>query len=131
MKSLVKTCLGVAIFLGVLLGFTGAQAQMSPHLWDGTHWKEFPKELKVAYIKGIGNMADFDVAISGRDKAGCISVGFVDELKGKTIEGIINEVDKFYQDNPGNLNTPVIEVVLRKCTALCKPGGELAIEKKK
>jgi|UniRef100_A0A7C5AN39 hypothetical protein len=130
MKDLVKICFVLVILLGWLISVPATEAQVKPQLWDGTHWKEFSKEIKVAYIKGIGNMADFEVAISGRDKAGCISVGFVDELKGKTIETIINEVDKFYKDNPSKLNTPVIEVVLRQCTALCKPGGGLAVEKK-
>lgn len=121
MKKLLTTC-GLVIFLLLVLAGGGlAQSQTKPELWNGTHWKEFSPELKVAYIKGIGNMADFEVAVSGRDKAGCISVGFVDELKGKTIATIVNEVDKFYKENPGKLDMPVIEVVLRRCTALCKP----------
>jgi hypothetical protein len=99
-------------------------------LWNGTHWKEFSKEIKVAYIKGIGNMADFEVAASGRDQAGCISVGFVDELQGKTLDSIIQDVDKYYKEKPDNLKTPVVEVVLRQCTALCKPQAPAAPPKK-
>jgi hypothetical protein len=34
---------------------------------------------------------------------------------------IIQEVDKFYQENPGKLDTSVIEVVLRRCTKICSP----------
>lgn len=111
------------ILLGLLGMWTaGAPAQTGkPELWNGNHWKEFPKEIKVAYIKGIGNMADFEVAQSGRERSGCISVAFVDELKNKTIENIINEVDKYYKDHPDKMTMPVIEVVLRQCTALCRP----------
>ena len=112
------------IWLMVLaLALAGAAPALAgkPELWRGTHWKEFNSEIKVAYIKGIGNMADFEVAESGRDRSGCISVAFVDELQGKSIESIIKEVDKFYQDNPDKMATPVIEVVLRQCTAYCKP----------
>jgi len=129
MKSTVKTWLVGLTLLLALTGLALAQGQMKPQLWDGTHWKEFSKEIKVAYIKGIGNMADFEVAMSGKDKAGCISAGFVDELQGKSLEGIVKEVDKFYQDNPGKLNVPVIEVVLRQCTALCKPAAPAAGKK--
>jgi len=129
MKSMVKTWLVGLTLVLALTGLALAQGQTKPQLWDGTHWKEFSKDLKVAYLKGIGNMADFEVAVSGKDKAGCISVGFVNELKSKSIEGIVKEVDKFYQDNPGKMNMPVIEVVLRQCTALCKPAAPAAVKK--
>ena len=135
MKSMVKTWLvGVSLVLA-LAGFALAQGQKAkpqsqPHMWDGTHWKAFPKAVKVAYIKGIGNMADFEVAVSGKDKAGCISAGFFDELKGKTIAGIVKEVDKYYKDKPGYMSTPVVEVVLRQCTALCKPAAQAPKKKK-
>lgn len=124
MKSMVKTWLVVVSLVLALTGVALAQGKGKPNLWDGTHWKEFSKEIKVAYIKGIGNMADFEVAVSGKDKAGCISAGFFDELKTKTIDGIISDVDKYYKDNPAKMSTPVVEVVLRQCTALCKPAAQ-------
>jgi hypothetical protein len=129
MKKTVKNCLvGLALVLA-LAGVVLAQGT-KPEMWNGTHWKEFSQEIKVAYIKGIGNMADFEVAVSGKEKAGCISAGFVDELKGKNINNIVAEVDKYYKENPGKLNTSVIEVVLRKCTAMCKPEAQAAPKKK-
>jgi hypothetical protein len=70
------------------------------------------------------------VAVSGKEKAGCISAGFVDELKGKSIDSIVAEVDKYYKENPGKLDTSVIEVVLRKCTAMCKPEAQATPKKK-
>lgn len=98
-------------------------------LWDGNHWKDMTAELKVAYIKGVGNMADVEVASGGSGRAACISKGFVDELKTKTVGQVVQEVDKYYKDNPQKMVTPVIEVVLLKCTKLCPP--EPAAEKKK
>jgi hypothetical protein len=129
MRITTKTWLvGLAL---VLAWASVAPAQgTKAELWNGTHWKEFSKEIKVAYIKGIGNMADFEVAASGRDQAGCISVGFVDELKSKTLDSIIQDVDKYYKEKPDNLKTPVVEVVLRQCTALCKPKAQAAPPKK-
>jgi hypothetical protein len=107
-----------------------ALAQSKGFLWDGTHWKDLTQEIKVAYIKGIGNMADFETAAGGSGRAGCISKAFVDELKTKTIAQIVQEVDKYYKENPKKMNTSVIEVVLRRCTALCPPEPKTAEKKK-
>ncbi len=90
-------------------------------LWDGTQWKSLSQDLKVAYIKGVGNMADFEVASGGAGRAACISKGFVDELKTKSIAQVVQEVDSYYKQNPGKLNSPVIEVILRSSTKLCPP----------
>jgi hypothetical protein len=76
----------------------------------------------VGFIKGIGNLADFEVAASkGKGQAPCISRAFVDELQTKKIEEIVQEVDKYYQENPAKKETTVIEVVLRRCTSVCPP----------
>jgi len=129
MKYTVKTWLmGMAILLA-LAGLALAQGN-EPQMWNGTHWKEFSKEIKVAYIKGIGNMADFEVGVSGKERAGCISAAFVDELKTKSINDIIKEVDTYYKENPKKLETSVAEVVLRKCTAVCQPKPAAAPTKK-
>jgi hypothetical protein len=128
MKYPIKTWLiGLAVFLA--LASIALAQEGKPELWNGTHWNEFSKEIKVAYIKGIGNMADFEVAVSGKEQAGCISAAFVDELQGKSIDGIIQEVDSYYQENPKKLNTSVVEVVLRQCTALCAPEAPAASKK--
>ena len=116
MKYTIKAWLAALAIILALVGMALAQTG-KPELWNGTHWKQFSQEMKVAYIKGIGNMADFEVAASGKKQAGCISAAFVDELKNKSINGIIKEVDAYYQENPKKLDTSVIEVVLRRCTA--------------
>ena len=90
-------------------------------LWDGTQWKDLTNDIKVAYVKGIGNMADFETAAAGSATAPCISKGFVDELKTKTIAQVIAEVDKFYKENPAKLDLPVIAVIMQRCTKLCAP----------
>jgi|UniRef100_A0A7C3WGS6 hypothetical protein len=117
--------------LAILFACTGsAMAQSKGFLWDGTHWKDMTPEIKIAYIKGIGNMADFEVAMGGSGRAGCISQAFVNELKAMTIAQIVQEVDKYYQEKPDKLKTPVIEVVLRRCTALCPPESDVPRKRK-
>ena len=108
----------VMVFL-LALGTTALAATHQGFLWDGTHWKNMNNEIKVAYVKGIGNMADFENAAGGTGKAACIAQGFVDELKTKSISQVIGEVDKFYQENPTKANVPVIAVILERCTKLC------------
>jgi hypothetical protein len=119
-------CISVLVLLCVLA--TAALAADKGYLWDGSQWKDMSAEIKVAYIKGIGNMADFETAAGGSGRAACISKGFVDELKSKSINQVIAEVDKYYKENPSKLDTPVITVILQRCTKLCPPP---AGEKKK
>lgn len=127
MNILKKTCM-----VGLVILFacsSAALAQSRGFLWDGTHWKDMTQEIKVAYIKGIGNMADFETAAGGHGRADCISRAFVEELKTKTVAQIVQEVDKYYQENPDKRQTSVIEVVLRQCTALCPPEPKAAEKK--
>jgi len=100
---------------------TAALAAEKGFLWNGTQWKDMTNDIKVAYVKGIGNMADFETAAAGSAPAPCISKGFVAELQTKTIAQVIAEVDKFYQENPAKLDLPVVAVILQRCTKLCAP----------
>jgi hypothetical protein len=100
---------------------TGALAAEKGFLWDGNHWKDMTTDLKVAYVKGIGNMADFETAAAGSAPAPCISKAFVDELKTKTITEVIAEVDKYYKENPAKMDMPVVAVIMQRCTKLCAP----------
>jgi hypothetical protein len=109
----------VSVLVMLFVLATAALAAEKGFLWDGTHWKDMSLDLKVAYIKGIGNMADFETAAAGSAPPPCISKGFVDELKTKTITQVIAEVDKYYKENPGKMDMPVIAVIMQRCTKLC------------
>jgi hypothetical protein len=110
-------CISVLVLLCALA--TAVLAADKGYLWDGSQWKDMSADIKVAYVKGIGNMADFETAAGGSGRAACISAGFVDELKTKSINQVIAEVDKYYKENPAKLNMPVITVILQRCTKLC------------
>lgn len=110
---------------------TAALAAEKGFLWDGTQWKDMTNDIKVAYVKGMGNLADFEVGAGiGGGRAACISKAFVDELQTRTLGQVVEEVDKFYKDNSGKMNTPVIEVILRRCTKLCPPEASTPEKKK-
>lgn len=91
---------------------------------NGTQWTQWSNQDKLVYIRGIGNWADFVTeaqAQRGKGAEFSMSKVLVNELKTKTLGYIVATVDAYYQENPGRLNTSVIEVVLRRCTNACPP----------
>jgi len=110
----------ILLVVGVMVGALAAAAPAidtnQAFLWNGVNWQQVTTDGKAGYIFGIGNLADYEVAASKGRKLACVSQVFVDEMKTKTVMQIIQEVDKYYQDNPGQLGTPVIEVVLGQLT---------------
>jgi len=115
----------ILVVVGLLVGGMTAVAPAAgtgkAFLWTGKHWRQVSEDGKAGYIFGMGNLADFEVAAAGGRKAPCVMRAFVDELKTRTVMQIIQEVDKFYRENPGKLDTAVLEVVLRRCTKICAP----------
>jgi hypothetical protein len=112
---------GLAALVVVLLLAGAALAQEKAFLWDGNQWPQLSFDAKVGYVKGVGNLADFEAG-AGKGKIACVSRAFADELKTKTVNQIIAEVDKYYNENPGKLSTSVLEVILIRCTKACPPG---------
>lgn len=90
-------------------------------LLDGREWQEINPDSKILYIKGIGNMADFETNVKKQKKGFCPSAMLVNELKKKSIESVVKEIDQYYQENPQKLQTAVIEVIYRRVTKLCPP----------
>jgi hypothetical protein len=113
----------ILLMVGLMVGSLAAPAPAvgtgQAFLWTGVHWQQVSEDGKAGYIFGMGNLADFEAAASKGRKTACVSRAFVDELKTRTVMQIIQEVDKFYQENPGKLDTPVIEVVLRQYLKAC------------
>ena len=106
----------ILLVVGVMVGSLAAAAPAvdtnQAFLWNGVHWQQVTTDGKAGYIFGIGNLADYEVAASKGRKQAYVSRAFVDVMKTKTPMQIIHEVDKYCQDNPGKLDTLVIEVVL-------------------
>jgi hypothetical protein len=108
--------LAALLMVGALVTTSPAVDTNQAFLWNGVHWQQVTTEGKAGYIFGIGNLADYELAASKGKKLACVSHVFVDEMKTKTVMQIIQDVDKYYQDSPEKLATPVIEVVLRQLT---------------
>lgn len=113
----------VGVMVGALAAATLAADPNQAFLWNGVHWQQVTMDGKAGYIFGIGNLADYEVAASKGRKPALVSRAFVDDLKARTPMQIIQQVDKYYQDNPGKLDTLVLEVILGQ---LIKPAPEAA-----
>jgi hypothetical protein len=117
----------VGIMAGALAAAAPAVDTNQAFLWNGVHWQQITTEGKAGYIFGIGNLADYEVAASKDRKQVCVSRAFVDVMKTKTPLQIIQQVDKYYQENPGKLDTLVIEVILgqliKPAAAAAQPGA--------
>jgi hypothetical protein len=120
MKTVVILTMAALLLGGSLAAAPPTLAAGKAFLWTGKHWTQVSEDGKAGYIFGMGNLADFETG-AARGKLPCISRAFVEALKNQTVSQIIKEVDKFYRDNPGKLDTPVIQVVLQKCTRACPP----------
>ena len=109
--------------VGMLLwSVAGASAMPKGLIWTGVHWGQVSQEAKSAYLFGLGNLADFEVAgASAAGSAACVSRAVVKELQGKNVEQVVKEVDRFYQDHPDKVQTTVIEVLLREALKACLP----------
>jgi len=129
-----KTASLLALAALLIVGLAAAASAAPPDkafLWNGKNWQQVSLDGKLGYIFGIGNLADFETAASGgRSQSTCISKVFADELKKRTVMQIVQEVDRYYQENPGKLDTSVLEVVLRRCTSVCPPEGAGGVKKK-
>jgi hypothetical protein len=89
----------------------GGLAQQKWFIADGNQWSQVTYDGKMGYVKGIGNLADFEVA-SAKGKGPPIAQAIVKELKAKTVEQVVEQVDSYYKENPGKLGTSVLEVIL-------------------
>jgi len=115
-----KTGVIVGALLILVLSLPALVLSQKAALWDGTQWKDLPQETKIGYVKGVGNLADYEMAASGR-RAGAVTRALDEQWKNKNIITIVQEVDKFYRENPQKLSMPVIEVMLRCCRGLAIP----------
>ncbi len=116
--------MGKAFFFALILvlALSGAALALGKAtLWDGNQWTQMPYDAKVGYVSGVGNMSDFEMA-AGKGKYGVAARAFSKELRTKTVNQVVEEIDRFYKENPNKLSTTVLEVIAIRCTTACPPG---------
>jgi hypothetical protein len=111
------------ILAGILILGTAGVGWAQPFMLNGTNWSEISYDAKVGYVKGVGNMADFECQAGAlkRGRGFCLASTLCKELKDKSIDAVVNEIDQYYKENPGKTSTSVLEVMLRRANMLCPP----------
>ena len=90
-----------------------AQAQEIP-LVTGEHWTKSTEQSKKAYLVGLTNMLQVEVAYQAGHtlpESQTVVPRFAKGLKGNTLDGAIAKVDAWYAKNPGRMQQPVIETI--------------------
>ena len=105
--AMVAACLALAALSGT------ARADEVP-LVTGEHWTRSSDELKKAYLVGIANVAQVETAYNGANPptdAQSIVPRMVKGLKGQTLDGVREGLNKWYAAHPDRLQRPVIETI--------------------
>ncbi len=115
--------------LAMLLTMTaGAVAAEKGFIWNGAHWAKSSMDGKLGYIWGLSNLADEETAGAAKvGKTACVAKSIQDAMNKKAAVQIVEDLDKFYKDNPAKLDTPVIAALLRTIGLICPvepPAGE-------
>ena len=104
---LLAACTTLALAAG------GARGQEIP-LVTGEHWVKSSDEQKKAYLIGIANVAQVESAYhAGNPPSDAQSVvpRLVKGLKGQTLDGVREALNRWYAANPDKLQRPVVETL--------------------
>ena len=83
-------------------------------LVDGTLWTKSTDDVKKAYLVGLANMVQLEVAYNANDplpEKYSFSPRLAKGLTGQTLASVQEALDKWYSANPGKLQRPVIETI--------------------
>ncbi len=103
------------VLMGFVLiaGLSTVHAQEVP-IVSGEHWTKSSNDLKKAYLLGIANLLQVEVAYFGSNPpadAQSFVPRFARGLRGETLDSVRDKVDRWYADNPTRLSRPVIDIV--------------------
>ena len=80
----------------------------------GVHWTKSTEDQKKAYLIGIANIAQIEIAYAGANPVSddqSILPRMSRGLKGHTLDSVREGLNKWYAANPGRLDRPVIETI--------------------
>ena len=83
-------------------------------LITGEHWTTSSEQLKKAYLIGIANVVQVEVAYNATNPPSdtqSIVPRFAKGLKGETLDSVRDALDKWYAAHPEKLQRPVIETI--------------------
>ena len=110
--SLVRVMLLFAIAVSTAFSL-GAGAEEIAQV-TGVHWTKSTEDQKKAYLIGIANIAQIEMAYAGATPPSddqSILPRMARGLKGQTLDSVREGLNKWYAANPGRLDRPVIETI--------------------
>jgi hypothetical protein len=102
-----------AATVAVAIACGSARAQEVPVV-TGVQWTQSSEAMKKAYLIGIANTLQVEVAYGGTNPpsdAQSLVPRFVKGLKGQTLDTVREGLDKWYAANPDKVQRPVIETI--------------------
>ena len=106
-------CVASSVAMMLVISCSIAVASDIP-LVDGTHWMKSTDDVKKAYLVGVSNVIQLEVAYQadnpipeGRSLAPRAAKG----MTGQTLSGVLESLDKWYGAHPEQLKRPVLETI--------------------
>ncbi len=90
-----------------------ARAEEIP-LVTGEHWTKSTEETKKAYLVGMANIVQIEMAYEGAAPASdaqSVLPRMVKGLKGQSLDSVRDGLDKWYAAHPDRMQRPVIETI--------------------
>ena len=98
----------------VLMMSSGVARAEEVPLITGEHWAKSTEEMKKAYLVGIANIVQIELAYEGANAAPdaqSILPRMVKGLKGQTLDSVREALNKWYAAHPEQTQRPVIETI--------------------
>ena len=112
MKSYLRKAMFLSLMALAVLS-SGVRADEVP-LITGEHWTKSSDEQKKAYLIGIANIVQVELAFGGTtppSDAQSIVPRMAKGLKGHTLDSVREGLNKWYAANPQRLQRPVVETI--------------------
>ena len=103
--------LAICVLMAAMAGISRAQ---EVPLITGEHWTKSTEEMKKAYLIGIANMAQLELAYQGVTQAPdsqSVLPRMQKGLKGQTLDSVREGLNRWYAAHPDRLQRPVIETI--------------------
>ena len=114
MATKMQSCIALVLAcLALVLGSGIARADEVP-IVTGEHWVKSSEEVKKVYLVGVANVLQIETAYFGATPptdAQSFVPRLVRGLKGQTLDGVRETLNKWYAAHPDRLQRPVIETL--------------------
>jgi hypothetical protein len=109
-------CIRLAMWFAIAVSaaFSGGVRADEIAQITGVHWTQSSEEQKKAYLIGIANIAQIELAYEGTNPATddqSIIPRLARGLKGQTLDSVREGLNQWYAAHPGRLERPVIETI--------------------